>query len=340
MSRQTFKKKITSEEQINKINPKNIELINQFLRAKGRTCSDATIKTYKSDLYIFFCWLVDHGNDFYIEVKKRVVSEFFNFIQDELQCHGRRFSHYRSVLSELSSYCLKVYEDDELGNFHNFVKDIIEVPTKVAIREKTVLTKDDVNFLLKYLTEQERYQEACLLACGVFSGMRISELEQIRVSWIDENKLAYNDLFYRTPTMRTKGRGKEGKQIDRLIIHDLFKPYFDTWVKYRKERLKKMDVEDHDYLFINRSGKPASQDVIRGYTDKWGKLIGKDLYPHSMRHCFVTFLQTEYNCSSDFIKTLVHWSDTSLVDLYSDRNEDDIEWEEIENMKKIFNKEG
>ena len=81
----------------------------------------------------------------------------------------------------------------------------------------------------------------------------------MRVSWINEESLAYDGLFYKTTEkFRTKGRGKEGKVIDRLILHDPFKPYFDEWVKKRKEILEEKNIEDHDYLFINRSGEPAS----------------------------------------------------------------------------------
>ena len=80
MGRTTFKKRITDEETIKKINPSNAKLIEQFLKAKSRTCSEATVKSYRSDLMIFFCWLVNNGNEEYIKVKKRVISEFFTFI--------------------------------------------------------------------------------------------------------------------------------------------------------------------------------------------------------------------------------------------------------------------
>ena len=156
MGRTTFKKRITSEEKIEKINANNKKLIEQFLKAKSRTCSEATVKSYRSDLMIFFCWLVDNGNEDYIKVKKRVISEFFTFIQDDLQCHGKRFAHFRSVLSELSSYCIKFYEDDELGNFRNFVNSIIETPNKTEVREKTILSENQVESLLKTLVQENR----------------------------------------------------------------------------------------------------------------------------------------------------------------------------------------
>ena len=64
MGRTTFKKKITSPELISQINPKNVKLINLFLKEKDRKCSDATIKVYKSNLEIFFCWNVLY-NDYH-----------------------------------------------------------------------------------------------------------------------------------------------------------------------------------------------------------------------------------------------------------------------------------
>ena len=57
----------------------------------------------------------------------------------------------------------------------------------------------------------------------------------MKVSWIDDNCTAYDGLFYKTTEkFRTKGRGKEGKVIDRLILKDPFKPYFALWKEKRE----------------------------------------------------------------------------------------------------------
>ena len=285
---------------------------------------------------IFFCWLVDNGNDYYIKVKKRTISDFFSYIQDELKCHGKRFSHYRSVLSELSSFCIRQLEDDELGNFRNFVKDIIETPDKSPTRERVILTDEDCQKIFETLNSEKRKQEACLFALGIYSGMRISELVQMKTDFFSEEALAYDGVFYRTPEIRTKGR-KDGKIIPRLILHDLFKPYLDEWLKERKGIIEDRKLEDHGYLFINNQGLPASKDVIRNFTNKWGKFIDKQLHPHVMRHRFVTYLQ-DIGCSDEFIKTIVKWADVSLVEYYSDRKDEDIQWEEIKNIKGMFNK--
>ena len=91
-----------------------------------------------------------------------------------------------------------------------------------------------------------------MAALAFYSGMRISELVQVKMDWISEDSTAYSGLFYETPKMRTKGAGKQGKVISRLIIKDLFKPYYDKWAEERKKILEKKKVEDHGFMFINK----------------------------------------------------------------------------------------
>ena len=178
-----------------------------------------------------------------------------------------------------------------------------------------------------------------MIAILSYSGMRISEVQLIRVSWINEESLAYDGLFYKTTEkFRTKGRGKEGKVIDRLILHDPFKPYLEAWITERAKILQEKGIEDHDYLFINRSGLPASQDVIRNFVDKTSKIMNVDGYPHMYRHYFCTLLKSKYSCSDEFVRTVVRWQSNDLVNLYNDNyGTDGEDWEEISQIKSILN---
>ena len=162
----------------------------------------------------------------------------------------------------------------------------------------------------------------------------------MKVSWISEDSLAYEGLFYKTTEkFRTKGRGKEGKIIDRLILHDPFKPYLDAWLKERTKILNDKNMEDHDFLFVNRSGAPASQDVIRNFVEKASNLIGVEGYPHMYRHYYCTQLKSKYSCSDEFVRTVVRWQSNDLVNLYNDNYGTDGEnWEEISQIKSILNK--
>lgn len=339
MGRQTFKKVITTPEVMEKINPKNKKLQKTFLKEKSRKCSDATLVQYESALNIFFAWNVIEGeNKFYPEIKKIEISQFFDYILEELKVNGKRFAFFKSVLSGLSDCVIKLY-DEEYPTFRNFISAIIENVPKPDVREKTVWTEEDIDNLLEDLLKKNKIQDACLAALAFYSGMRISELVQVKMDWISEDSTAYSGLFYETPKMRTKGAGKQGKVISRLIIKDLFKPYYDKWVEERKKILEKKKVEDHGFMFINKQGQPASMEVLRGICAKWETIIGKTSYIHSARHAYTTLLKSKYKCSDEFVKTVVRWSSIDLVSTYNDMSEDEIEWEEVENIKNMINKD-
>lgn len=50
-------------------------------------------------------------------------------------------------------------------------------------------------------------------------------------------------------------------------------------------------------------------------------------------------LKSEYQCSDAFVKAVVQWESIDMVSVYSDIDEEDAEWEEIENMKNMLKNE-
>ena len=60
MGRTTVYNNITSEDKIAKINPQNKELLNDFLDyLVSIDRAPSTIKNYKADLLVFFCWCLE-----------------------------------------------------------------------------------------------------------------------------------------------------------------------------------------------------------------------------------------------------------------------------------------
>ena len=49
-------------------------------------------------------------------------------------------------------------------------------------------------------------------------------------------------------------------------------------------------------------------------------------------------MKSKYKCSDEFVKSVVQWSDISLVSLYNDTKDEDVEWAEIDAIKNILNK--
>lgn len=337
MGRKTFRKIITTQETIDKISPENKKLMNLFLKDKGRKCSEKTMKVYESELNIFFCWnVIENNNKYYPDIKKIELSEFFDYLVNELKIQGKRFSHYRSVLSNLSDTVIK-YMDEEYPTFRNFVNTIIEPIPKDAVRQKTVLSEDEVNLILETLKNNNKIQELCFFALAIYSGMRIAELEQITVDMIDEKHLAFGDVALETTkAIRTKGRGKQGKVMTKYIVKDLFMPYFTEWILEREKILKKLEIEDHGYLFIKQNGEPATQNVFRNWADKWTDIVGKDVYIHCLRHNLVTYL-TILGLSSDFIVAFMGWSSADMYKVYLDLEDSQREWKDSAKLQDIIN---
>lgn len=99
---------------------------------------------YKSDLLIFFSWnVLENDNKFYPTIKKVEISSFFDYLINEMKINGKRFSHFKSVLSGLSDCVIKFY-DEEYPTFRNFISAVVENVPKPDIRKKTVLEDTEV----------------------------------------------------------------------------------------------------------------------------------------------------------------------------------------------------
>lgn len=337
MPRQTYKKIIVTEELIKQINPKNIRLMNQFLKEKNTRSSDATIKNYESDLRIFFTWVLLYAdNVFFVDIKKLTLAEFFGYAVNELKWGSSRFARVKSCLSSLSTFIERLM-DDEYPNFKNIVLRAIESMPKNVVREKTVMTDDQLKDLMKQLRDDGEFQIACWVSLAVASGARFSELLRITTDLIDENNLAFGGLFLETTkTIRTKGRSKSGKMIKKYILKDIFLDDYNCWLGKRSKIMKELGT-DHNCIFIKDDGSPANEQVIRGWIRKIEGILGIPTYPHMFRHFFTTFL-VRSGLPSDLVQVIGGWTSSNMVDLYSDIDIKEREFKELDNLRNMLNK--
>lgn len=336
MPRSTFRKTITSPELIAQINSKNLDLIEKFLKAKGRSSSEKTIESYRSDLNIFFCWnLQSNGNKFFVDIKKIEFSEFFSFVLDELKWGSERFKRMRSCLSSLSDFIFKFY-DEEYPTYRNIILKSIESIPKSERREKTILSKEQVDTLLKELSSSDK-QLACWFALAVSSGARFSEILRFTTDIIDPEKTEFNGLFIATTKpIKTKGRSKDGKMLVKYIIKDIFMPYYETWLVDREAIMKKNE-KMHNSIFIREDGSPAIEGTARSWVKRIEKFLGAPFYAHCVRHYIVTYL-SKVGLSSELIAYLMGWSSEDMVKIYNDSNATDREWKELFKLKEALAK--
>lgn len=303
-----------------KVSDENKELVKDFIRyCKSNDKSSQTIHQYEEWLKVFFCWnYTENDNKFFINLKKRDFVYYFGWCRDH-EMSSNRIAALKSVLSSLSSEIELLYED-EYPTFKNQLRGLEPVHIS-TVREKTVLSNEQIINILNTLMEKEEYQTACYLALACSSGSRKAELIQMKTSFFTEEREVFNGYMYCTPEIRSKGRGKKGKLIKKYVIKESFKPYFDKWMEYREK-----NGINSEYLFVTKKDGvliPATISTANSFAAKISKIFNIDYYSHSSRHFFCTLLKRK-KLPDDVITQIFSWSSSDMISIYSDIPEEEI----------------
>lgn len=321
--RSTVYNEITSDEKIKLINEDNKQLEEDFLEYLSSTDkSMGTIKQYKANLHIFWCWCYEYNkNKFFIEITKREAIKFQNHALNEWKWSPKRIRTVKATLRSLENYIVKIL-DDEFPNYKRIWSEI-ESPTDEAVRTKSVLQMEDIEWLLNALVEKQDYIRACMLALAIFSGKRKAELTRFKASYFDDANLICGGALYKTPEkMRTKGKGQRGKMLDVYILAKPFKPYLDLWLGKRKE----LGITS-DWLFPKyKDGNWLDEHIEISTMDSWARTfntmlgkIEKVWYFHCARHFFTSYL-LEQNLPENVVQNLQGWASSDMVRIYDDRS--------------------
>lgn len=315
MSRGTKKNNITSPELLKQVNSDNTRLLDEYLDyLRSIQRSETTINVYQNDLEIAFVWaLKNNKNKFFIDWSKRDIVAFQNWLININGNSPARVRRIKATLSSLSNY-IEAVMDDEFPNFRNIIHKI-ENPTNQPVREKTVLSNEQIDELLNYLVKKKKFDKACLVALAVCSGRRKSELTRFKVDYFkDENLICDGSLYKTSEKIKTKGRGINGKQIYCYTLAKKFKPYFDLWMNYRKEH----NIAS-EWLFPQKEDptQHIKPDTLNSWANSFGKILGVDFYMHSLRHCWTTGL-IRAGLPETVIKELAQWSNLDMVSIYND----------------------
>ena len=318
MGRTTVYNNITSPEKISAINSENKMLMDDFLdylESVGR--AETTIKNYRADLLIFFCWCLDElDNKSFVKVTKREIARFQNHAMKVWGWSSNRLRTVKAALSSMGNYIESIL-DEEYEGYRSIVRKV-ESPPKQTVREKTVWNDEEVESLLSKLTEAEEYERACFVALAAYSGRRKAELCRFKVSDFDDDKLVCGGALYKSDPIKTKGRGG-GKYIPCYTLAKKFKPYLDAWLAYRAEQ-----GIDSKWLFPCK-GAPDEQlrtTTVDGWANSFSTLSGKDFYIHSLRHAYTTSL-AKAGIPDSVIQSLVGWDSSDMVRLYDDTPKDE-----------------
>lgn len=320
MSRKTIINSITSPELIAQINPDNARLKDDFLEyLKSVQRSPGTIAGYRNDLEIFFVWVLQNAkNKFFVDVSKRDLVAFQNWMINENKNSPSRVRRIKAAISSLSNFVENILDDEpEFRGFRSIVRKI-ENPALQPVREKTVWEDDELEELLDKLVEKQAYDRACYLALAMYSGRRKSELCRFRVSDFDDDKLVCDGALYKSSPIKTKGRSG-GKFIPCYTLAKKFKPYLQMWLDERK----RIGLES-EWLFPLKANHAEHIGVAtaNSWANAFTRLSGRDFYAHSIRHYFTTSL-ARAGIPDGVIQSIVAWESSDMVRLYTDIEADE-----------------
>lgn len=329
MARKTTQVFLTTQEDIEKINEDNKELIEDFINYLETTDhSPASIKVYKSNLNIFFVYLSKNcRNKDFRDIKKRDIMNFQNYlIKNDLS--PARIRTLRSSISSLANFCMNILDEEEKWEGFVNIVNKIPAPTLTPKREKTIMSDEDIEILLKKLIGLKKYQIALFVAMGAFSGARKAEVLQYKRNFFKEESV--RNGLYITPEIRTKGKGVAGKKLKKYCIKSKIDKYLKLIDEFREENSINLD----ELFVVKRNGewKPANISTVDSWMRICTKLINKDCYFHNFRHYFVSMLLRE-QIPINVVKDIVGHNDSSTTEIYDDNDKED-------GFLKYFSEEG
>lgn len=320
MARETVYNTRVSDDKYEQVCDDNKELLEEFLEyCQSTDKSPLTITNYRSDIKICFIWSLEYNkNKFFVEFTKRDFMKYQNYLLNTLNLSPNRIRRLRSSLSSMANFIENIL-DDTYEDYRNIVNKI-PAPVKEVVREKTVLSDEQAQTLLDYLVEQKQYQKACAFALAWASGSRKSELLRFKVSYFTEENIVYGSLYKTPEKIKTKGRGKMGKMLNRFVLVSKFKPYFDLWMEERK----RLGIVGDDLFLTKHVGqhRPMKISTLSSWSITFSKLLGVDFYFHCLRHNFTTGL-SQAGVPATVIKDIIGWTSLEMVSIYDDNTIDD-----------------
>ena len=298
----------------------NKDLINDFLlelKASGK--SKNTISQYFNDLRIICIYIHDElGNKEFHKLKKKHFRNMVLFFKEK----GMSNARVNRLKSSISS-CLEFasneedYEDLLEINYAGKVKGL----QKESVRSIVFLSWNEIELIYKELLNQERYQEATLLALAIDSAGRKNELYQVLKNSITPDGNFTNEVV-----------GKRAKKF-KLMYNDMTKEAFKLYMEQRGE-------DDIESLWITSRGERRKLDVDGLYdmVVSWRKILEektgeyKEFNVHSLRHIALELLSTGEHYMAkklgkkfdlDSLKLLAHHESIETTSGYlKDRSDD------------------
>lgn len=239
--------------------------IERFIRIQeGRNRSPQTLRAYRSDLTQLAIWL--HEDNLYLTDPIDVTGDDLNEYLAALAHRGVSGVSRARKLAAIREFYRSLKNSGLLD--HSPV-DGVDTPKRER-KSRTYLTPEEYNRLLAAAGAHPR--DFCILTLFIQTGIRISELCELRLDDID---LSTGILTVRV------GKGMSARSIE---LEKKGMRATKTWLAMRPST-------PYDHLFLNRGEEPLKEWGVRDLLNKYCAQAGitKRITPHSLRHTFASF---------------------------------------------------
>lgn len=239
--------------------------IERFIRIQeGRNRSPQTLRAYRSDLTQLATWL--YLDNSYLTDPLDVTGDDLNEYLASLAHRGVSGVSRARKLAAIREFYRSMKNS---GMIDHSPVDAVDTPKRER-KSRTYLTPEEYNRLLAAAGANPR--DFCILTLFIQTGIRISELCELRLDDID---IATGLLMVRVG----KGMSARSIELEKKGIRST-----RTWLAMRPPSL-------YDHLFLNRDEEPLKEWGVRDLLNKYCTQAGiaKHITPHSLRHTFASF---------------------------------------------------
>lgn len=311
--------KQTDPEILKKINKYNVQAMEDFLLdLKAQKKSEGTIKQYRANLNVFFCWIYNNLDNCEVyKLKKKQLRNYILHLNDQ----GLSSNRVNSMKSAVSSFFTYLEDDDDYEEMEMNLMSKVKSVDRELVRDIVFLDTEQIDYVRNRLMEDKKYQICLLWDVLSETGIRHNEAYQIQKDWIvDDSMKTTKEVI-----------GKRKKRF-KVCIHKRTRESYKLYMEQRGE-------DDIPELWINSKGEPASYDALYYWIVECRKILAEreqKIIPfnvHSLRHYFIDGMVKGYHfLCKDMNKTftlqqvqaMVSHSSSETTASYCSNNEEDV----------------
>ncbi len=257
--------------------------------------SDYTVLNYTDDIISFLEYLKERNIN-YLSLNKEIIREYLKYL-NEINMKNSSISRHISALRVFYNYLL----EKKIINKNIFLE--IKSPKKEK-RLPNFLYYNELELLFDSFNMNNKLEVRNRLIFELLyaTGVRVSELVNIK----------NEDIDYSNRTIKVLGKGNK----ERIVYFGEYA--LDVLLLYNKEYRNQLNINNSDYLFLNKLGGNLTDRGVRDIVTRSIKKtsLKHKISPHTLRHTFATHLLNE-GADLKTVQELLGHSSLSTTGIYT-----------------------